>query len=394
MDSTILSKDLSKKCKFLQTTFFFLSFALTITCAHEQIKESSYYTRNLFSELSEEIRFGRLAPSPFKYTISSCLSEIECGQNLFDSDENTVWKSHEFELEEWVIIDFFSKRLMNQVELFTPANSNIKEVLIQVLYREEWKTILKGEVSFGKNLFKLNGIDASILRIIFVKEKIGNILVSDLKVLLNNSNLTGLPERLLGYFFPIERGLLPEDDASYPGAPRKYRAGIHKGLDISQIVDSKGNKKYLTKSHPIYAIKDGIVVRADLDYKPMTLSEYNEITNYNQTHPVTFVARDFGGRQVWIDHQNGVMSSYNHMSEIAKGIQVGSKVSKGQVIGKVGNSGLKAEAMNTNEQVHLHLEIWVDGEYLGNDLKPEDTRKLLNYFFGLKNKSFKNRTQF
>ena len=360
---------------------FLVSFL--IQCTQNRIKENKYYTENLFSELSEEIHFGRVAPVPFKYTVSSCASSLECGQNLFDSNQKTVWKTEKTNLEEWVWIDFFSKRLLNQIEINISENSNLKEILIQVFYKQKWETIKRVSSFNGKKLFQITGIDASTLRIFFIKKTKESLVISDLKVLLNQSNLTGLPERLTGYFFPIERGILPEDDYSYPGAPRKYRSGIHKGLDISQFLDSDGNKKFLKESSPIYAIGDGTVVRADLDYKPMTLREYEEITSYNQKNPVTFVARDFGGRQVWIDHENGVMSSYNHMSEIAKEIQVGSKVKKGQIIGKVGNSGLKAEAMNTNEQIHLHLEIWVDGEFLGNDLKPKQTRKLLNYFFGL-----------
>lgn len=386
MDFIILSNALGKKCK---SRLSFLLVTLLIYCVHEHVKESKYYSHNLFSELSEEIRFGRLAPVPFKYTISSCVNEFECGQNLFDSNEKTVWKSAKENLEEWILIDFFAKRLMNQIELNLPEDSNVKEIFIQVFYKEEWKTLKKSESFSGKKLLNITGIDASLLRILFTKKSVGNTVVTDCKVLLNNSNLTGVSERLLGYFFPILSGFLPEDDYSYPGAPRKYRSGIHKGLDISQILDSKGNKKFLTKSTPVYSIGEGIIVRADLDYKPMTLGEYNEITTSNQTHPVTLVARDFGGRQIWIDHQNGVMSSYNHLSQTAKGLQVGSKVTKGQLIGRVGNSGLKAEAMNTDEQVHLHLEIWVDGEFLGNDLKPEDTRKLLQYFFGLQSPNVK-----
>lgn len=363
---------------------FYLVLLFIFYCIQPQVKENNYYSQNFFSELSEEIRFGRVSPIPFKYTVSSCFSSLECGQNLFDWNEQSIWKTGTTSSQEWVEIDFFSKRLMNKVQIHIPKESPpIQEILCQVLYREEWKTILKTKGFIGSRDLNFSGIDASILRVLFVKETQEPIRISELKIFLNYSILTGLPQRLTGYIFPIEKGLLPEDDYSYPGAPRKYRAGIHKGLDISQFIDSKGNKKFMNKSTSVYSIGDGIIVRADLDYKPMTLGEYNEITTYNQTHPVTFVARDFGGRQIWIDHQNGVMSSYNHLSEIEKNLKVGSKVSKGQVIGKVGNSGLKAEALKTNEQIHLHLEIWVDGEFLGNDLKPEQTKKLLHYFFGI-----------
>ena len=49
------------------------------------------------------------------------------------------------------------------------------------------------------------------------------------------------------------------------------------------------------------SVQDGVVIRSDLNYKPMTEAEFKEISAYNQSHPVTFVDRDFGGRQVWIE---------------------------------------------------------------------------------------------
>ena len=39
------------------------------------------------------------------------------------------------------------------------------------------------------------------------------------------------------------------------------------------------------------------------------------------------------------------------------------------------------EIKSSKDQIHLHLELWIDGEYLGNDMKPIQIRKFLQYFF-------------
>ena len=67
-------------------------------------------TVNVITKQKGEINFGRLANVPFKYTTSSCMSESNCGQNLFDSNSNTVWVTDKKNESEWVVIDFGSKR--------------------------------------------------------------------------------------------------------------------------------------------------------------------------------------------------------------------------------------------------------------------------------------------
>lgn len=56
------------------------------------------------------------------------------------------------------------------------------------------------------------------------------------------------------------------------------------------------------------------------------------------------------GNYIMINHNNGYYSLYAHMSGFAKGLSVGSTVSRGQVIGYVGSSGWATGP-------HLHYEI-------------------------------------
>ncbi len=58
------------------------------------------------------------------------------------------------------------------------------------------------------------------------------------------------------------------------------------------------------------------------------------------------------GNAIIIDHGWGVLTGYWHLSRIE--VEEGERVNQGQIIGRVGNTGLSTGA-------HLHWQIWVDG---------------------------------
>ena len=63
------------------------------------------------------------------------------------------------------------------------------------------------------------------------------------------------------------------------------------------------------------------------------------------------------GRRVEVQHANGYVTAYSHMSRFGKGIAPGAKVRQGQVIGYVGNTGLSTGP-------HLHYEVIVNGHFV------------------------------
>jgi murein DD-endopeptidase MepM/ murein hydrolase activator NlpD len=97
--------------------------------------------------------------------------------------------------------------------------------------------------------------------------------------------------------------------------PFTRRATYHAGLDIS------GNT-----GDPIYAAADGVVMSAD----------------FSSSH----------GNNIWISHSKGMQTHYSHLSKIL--IEPGAKVSKGDIIGKLGSTGRSTGP-------HLHYEVSKDG---------------------------------
>ena len=134
----------------------------------------------------------------------------------------------------------------------------------------------------------------------------------------------GAPVPLSAYNEPGSPGQIPGATGSFgwPVAGRyisQYFYSYHLGIDIP------GNT-----GEPIYAADGGRVARAGW-------------------WPGGF------GNAVKIDHGNGYSTMYAHMSAVD--VSVGQVLSKGQMIGKVGNTGRSFGS-------HLHLAVQQNGRYL------------------------------
>ncbi len=82
---------------------------------------------------------------------------------------------------------------------------------------------------------------------------------------------------------------------------------------------------------PIYSAGNGVIIKAEWD------SGY--------------------GRRVEIQHANGYVTTYNHMSGFARGVAEGVHVAQGQVIGYLGSTGLATGP-------HLHYEVIINGNFV------------------------------
>ncbi len=185
--------------------------------------------------------------------------------------------------------------------------------------------------------------------------------------------------RLTGFSFPIAGACLPSSDNLMPNAPRAYRAGIHEGVDFYMGY----NCVDVPAGAPVLAAKAGTVIRADANFVEMTGDELNAILDRTQLQGYTDAAAldRFRGRQVWVDHGNGIVTRYCHLSGIAPGLIVGSHVDAGQVVGYVGDSGTPEAVTAPGTEIHLHFELRVDGSFLGAGLPIAEVRLLYQRLF-------------
>ena len=173
------------------------------------------------------------------------------------------------------------------------------------------------------------------------------------------------------FAMPIAGACFPEFAGQLPGAPRDYRNGIHEGVDFypgwacAEIV----------LGTPVLAVGEGRVIRADWDYEDLTDELYWEMEARDFAGPDDLDI--FRGRQVWVDHGDGVVARYAHLSGIAEGIAEGAPVTAGDVVGFIGESGTPGGVREPGSEIHLHFELRIGDGYLGERRGPE--RALARY---------------
>jgi len=182
--------------------------------------------------------------------------------------------------------------------------------------------------------------------------------------------------RRLGHLVSPITGARPSRRASHlPGADRSYRGGTHEGLDY-YAWDCGVNVVYGT---PVRAVADGLIVRADRDFVELSpASRALALEAARVAGPTDPRILDpLHGRQVWVLHTGGILTRYTHLSAVNEGIDRGTLVRAGQVIGAVGNSGTSEGALGSKVDPHLHLEIYLDWRHWWRGLTTQQVRMVL-----------------
>ncbi|MCK5535898.1 MAG: M23 family metallopeptidase [Bacteroidales bacterium] len=122
--------------------------------------------------------------------------------------------------------------------------------------------------------------------------------------------------------------------------PIYHRWIMHMGVDLTA---ARGTN--------IYSAGNGTVVRTEISH-----------------------SRRGYGSQIRIDHGYGYLTLYAHLNKVL--VKVGQQVKRGDIIGKVGNTG-------GSTAPHLHYEVRIHGNpvnpihYYFNDLSPEEYEKVI-----------------
>ncbi|MEX2375835.1 MAG: M23 family metallopeptidase, partial [Dehalococcoidia bacterium] len=149
---------------------------------------------------------------------------------------------------------------------------------------------------------------------------------------------------------------------------------IHEGVDFywgdSCVLIERGTT--------VVAAYDGVITRIDHDFVPLTFDEVNRLKAEieGEGEPDAEVLDRYLGRQVWIDHGNGVVSRYGHLSRVTADLVAGVRVPQGHRIGGVGESGSPDSLTAPGTWLHLHWEVRVGDSFLGANEEPEAVRAL------------------
>jgi murein DD-endopeptidase MepM/ murein hydrolase activator NlpD len=176
----------------------------------------------------------------------------------------------------------------------------------------------------------------------------------------------GISPVVRGLLLPIEGVEITAAPELLPNSPREYRAGWHEGIDFAA-----------DRGTPVRAAASGRVVRVDrefVDWDPAQQAAALEAALTLGYTPDDTLDR-IRGRQVWVDHGRHVVTRYAHLDAVAD-LYVGQTVTRGEVIGAVGNSGFEEGGP------HLHFEVRVGDDYLGDWLDGEELVRVLTRSFG------------
>lgn len=177
------------------------------------------------------------------------------------------------------------------------------------------------------------------------------------------------PQNLRGLAYPVASASLPLDQpGNMPNADRDYRNGIHEGVDFSAAEGTR-----------VHAAYWGKIIRIDKNFQELTASQYQQMITQSEQASITppEVLDKIRGRQIWIDHGNGVVTRYCHLSAVNANLVVGQIVNQGEYIGRAGSSGLKW----TSFGAHLHFEIRIDAQYLGQGKNYQTIKELYSKAF-------------
>ena len=137
-----------------------------------------------------------------------------------------------------------------------------------------------------------------------------------------STNVTSTPSSS-GYIFPLAGKTKKNITTGYMGYSNP-KMGNHTGVDIA-----------IAGGTPVMAVKDGTVVTSTA--LKTTSGAYRSYGEY-----------------IVINHGDGTMTLYAHMSPGSRRVSVGDKVKQGQVIGLVGTTG-------NSTGYHLHFEVRING---------------------------------
>lgn len=175
---------------------------------------------------------------------------------------------------------------------------------------------------------------------------------------------------------PIEGAQVSTIPNHLPGAKRGYRNGYHEGIDWYGYATSKN----ISIDTPVYAMAEGIVVRADHDFEeyssPLIRNKDLSLTAELGETPLYIFDR-LRGKQVWVQYEKGIMNRFAHLDDIPETLKVGDRVTSETIIGYVGNSGTSGAVNGDGTELHLHQDLLIYGDLFWEPFSLEEVTEIL-----------------
>ena len=214
--------------------------------------------------------------------------------------------------------------------------------------------------------------------------------------LFESANRAGLSDRLtmelidiFSWEYDFTRELRPGDSFKVVFEKIYTPEGqlVRTGEILAASLDTRGHDSEAFRGpHNIYYGADGMSKERMLLRTPLKFSRISSSFNLKRRHPVLGYTRahkgtDFAapmgtpvkasgngkiefagwhgghGKYIKLRHNGTYQTAYAHLSRFAKGIQPGTRVTQGQVIGYVGSTGMSSGP-------HLHYEVIVNGSFV------------------------------
>ena len=187
----------------------------------------------------------------------------------------------------------------------------------------------------------------------------------------------------LKLILPCKNVPVPKRSMRLPNAPRRYRNGIHRGIDF-----------FANWGTPVNAVASGVVVRADHNYKEVPADFRVDMLKASAkvgNTPSDIFNNILLGKAVFLDHGFELVPGfraitiYAHLSHIENSIKPGYKISAGELIGKSGNTGMRESTIGSKAGSHLHWELILQKDdkeiFLGRNMPNPELYYMLKRIF-------------
>lgn len=152
-----------------------------------------------------------------------------------------------------------------------------------------------------------------------------------------------LADRNTKFALPIPGVPLPTKATFLPNSARPFRSestdGVHHGFDF-----------YVNQGTPVRAIEDGVIIHVKRDFS------WNEMEHLLPGHNEIEEQKNldvYRWNTVYLKTRSGHVAIYAHLANIPDEITIGKSVSRGYIIGHVGDSAVP----DKKYLYHLHFEL-------------------------------------